>query len=664
MPDYNVANLYVKVAYDRLHLQPFPEYQRQATSPTMSWKRTNPKWNSQWDWNWETPKRKTAAKSAGKGAKEAPYLTGYDGTKVSLRPSSWSSTPSGDNQQNGEIAEIRDFLKTIFAQGQGAVDPSNPTLQRFMQADAQSQLREEQKKLNHKRKLTKKVESLRRQIQTRESDFSEWKQGLKNTIKEEEQRHNNKIKQLQEELTKSERREWRRRTRAHRRFLRRGAHEQRANTATATPARSHSNHTGSTASRHAMPTTRSSKCTDDATDGIATSTDQCTGVEPTNVAFAWPEHCQRDLAQQHVCLQKPATSHTCRSIHAVQLTGKQAAGNTTRKPARQAQCRRKHNRHTACKNRSNKPQWLGMIPPSEGIEESQLLDDNGCCSSEKDSTSNSTKTHSKKHFLHCFLSFLFHDEFSGTDASGYQPGYRKNRNGGKSHQDQLFEDLTITFMALTIPFLTLCGIALHAVWCHGSIACRRLLKIRRRRYARRGSPSTLRNTRKPKVNLRVLFLLWLCHCPQGVQAHPKRTVDSQQYNIDVFSGSTMMMKEIIVYQAHYNERILSVPLTLPTMRYRSWIGTALGFIGAYQQFDNHMLYQIQPNPFDIMHPMATHFILEHPGDRSLHESIALVDIVEGPEDAKSTRAAWILPTSIHRHELLHELGLYRQCSPP
>ena len=145
-------------------------------------------------------------KTQPKGGKGGKDFVGYDGTRLSLSgfaPSARAMT-GGDSKAKepaqSDMAKIKALLKQCV-QDPKSVDPNQ--VSKILEEDPNTQLREEQKLLNQRRRRQKRVDSLQKQIKTKEDSFLSWKASVKAMIKAEEVRHADAQQKLKEALEKA-----------------------------------------------------------------------------------------------------------------------------------------------------------------------------------------------------------------------------------------------------------------------------------------------------------------------------------------------------------------------------------------------------------------------------------------------------------------------------
>ena len=170
----------------------------------MYWpKKSQPKWSDEWYGQYYYDQPKGAGKhKKDKQPKEAAKIRAYDGAKIDLpsqpsQPSSLSSSSASSNQ--ADINELKKFM-VEFAKQQGTT--GHPVIQQLMEDASKNKLNEEQKALNQKRKLQKKMESLKKQILSKEEAFGSWRASMKALIKSEDERHSKNMEALKQELEK------------------------------------------------------------------------------------------------------------------------------------------------------------------------------------------------------------------------------------------------------------------------------------------------------------------------------------------------------------------------------------------------------------------------------------------------------------------------------
>ena len=171
----------------------------------MSW--YTPQWK-----NWEQPAwkgygkgKKTLktgnGKTKGKEASQGkPDFVGYDGKRLELgsfASSSSSVYAKSTKEEEVTMAQLREALKVV-ANGQNLGD--HPVLKTLLAEDPGDQLRQQQRALNVQKKKQKKIESLQKQIATKQDSFQQWKASVKAMVKAEEARHQEVIAKLEEDL--------------------------------------------------------------------------------------------------------------------------------------------------------------------------------------------------------------------------------------------------------------------------------------------------------------------------------------------------------------------------------------------------------------------------------------------------------------------------------
>ena len=161
------------------------------------WKK---QWGPQyWDQTWAHPPG-TGKKKPRKADKEKPQqFVGYDGTRLSWPSSSSSGGASSQQGQSSEIFEIKQFLKDFAV---GKVDSSHPLLRKMAEDDEKNRLRADQRALNQRRKIQRRLETVQKQLIDKEKAFTEWKQQMKDLVKKEGERHQEAMTKLKQELEK------------------------------------------------------------------------------------------------------------------------------------------------------------------------------------------------------------------------------------------------------------------------------------------------------------------------------------------------------------------------------------------------------------------------------------------------------------------------------
>ena len=158
-------------------------------------------WNKAWQWGPERTWKKYP-KRGKEQAQKGATLQGYDGTRVPF--SDWSSGSSAKKQEEQTTEDVMAEMKNMMAdylKSKGEED--HPLYVKLCEDHTKNDIRAQQKALNMKRKAQKKIDQIRKQLVDKEQAFTSWKQAMKQTIRQEEERHANKMKELNEELTKA-----------------------------------------------------------------------------------------------------------------------------------------------------------------------------------------------------------------------------------------------------------------------------------------------------------------------------------------------------------------------------------------------------------------------------------------------------------------------------
>ena len=252
----------------------------------------------------------------------------------------------------------------------------------------------------------------------------------------------------------------------------------------------------------------------------------------------------------------------------------------------------------------------------------------------------------------------------GTDVP-FDGDYIHSRSFFTKESIYLLEKLMLVFFVPCLAILAFFGIGIMTMCFSNSPDPRSCRIICKRRYYTR--PKLGRNRTSRPSRWLIYYLVLFPNEILAQPGEPQQAAQAEPLNLDVFTQrgdkaqEEHVYKEIMIHQLGENERLLRADFNLHYTKWRSWIGKALGYYRKGKSFDDHLLYQVHPSPMDFHMIMATHFILENPGDRQLSESLALIDIRRITEEPQKTRGVWNLQSSITRTELLYELDLLREC---
>ena len=164
----------------------------------MSWKG----WQQQWDYPARKPR--AARKEKGDNKNGGPAILGYDGSRVALSSSSssFSSKQPKEMAADGEVQELKAIFMEVMKQ---TGNSDHPMFAKLKEDEDRDQIKKDQKELNLRRKAQKRVDTLKKQISTKEKLFQDWRKKMKQTIKEEEERYLKDMQQLREDLEKASR---------------------------------------------------------------------------------------------------------------------------------------------------------------------------------------------------------------------------------------------------------------------------------------------------------------------------------------------------------------------------------------------------------------------------------------------------------------------------
>lgn len=153
---------------------------------------------------WATPKKKTW-KEDKKGKDKGPYLVAYDGRKLPIGsakddgrsgPSSVASSPSTSQEVRQIRQQVKAFANTMAEKG---VDVPE-SISEFCRTDPLEDLREQQRELNARRKKHTRMAKLNTMISEKQITFQTWKDSIGTTVLEEETRHQEDLRKLQQDL--------------------------------------------------------------------------------------------------------------------------------------------------------------------------------------------------------------------------------------------------------------------------------------------------------------------------------------------------------------------------------------------------------------------------------------------------------------------------------
>ena len=130
-------------------------------------------------------------------------IIGYDGTKIALSEFSASSSASAYRSQEewkpDGVSEIKAVLREIIPPEKA----TNPALQKFLAEDPADMIKQQQKELNRRRKRQKRIETLKKQEQSKQEAYQQWKASIKSMMKAEEVRHQEAMEKIRDELQKA-----------------------------------------------------------------------------------------------------------------------------------------------------------------------------------------------------------------------------------------------------------------------------------------------------------------------------------------------------------------------------------------------------------------------------------------------------------------------------
>ena len=164
----------------------------------MSWNAWQNQWGYQPQWKYRPAKKDKDTKKI-----DGPVVMGYDGSKVSLGASSQASSSKRGREPVSDGEGINE-LKAMFVEVmQKTGNTGHPLLQKLQEEDDRDQLRKDQKELNQRRKAQKRIDNLKKQINAKEKSFAEWKKGMKQALKSEEERFQQEVKNMKADLEKA-----------------------------------------------------------------------------------------------------------------------------------------------------------------------------------------------------------------------------------------------------------------------------------------------------------------------------------------------------------------------------------------------------------------------------------------------------------------------------